>query len=293
MIFIFGLMGNILNCFVLSQQTLKSNPCAILFRVSSCVDIISIVIGLLPRILSGWDLDPTAKISSLCKIRAFIVFSTRTMAIWFIAMASVDRWLLSSIILRRRLMSTLKNVQYSMIIIFILSIISFVHMFYCYEANLIDTPLECYGKSHECRLMTDMIYVFLTILLPLTLMLIFGVMTISNVHHSHNQVRSSLSKDSKFKRIDHHLFRMLLIQIFLLFVLCIPQAILKFHITFKPFHLESNSEDVVRHFLYQITLLLAFIASGMPFYIYTLAGGKVFRKAFLDFIRHFLFRLHR
>lgn len=100
-------------CFVLSQRTLKSNPCAFLFVASSSVDVISLVIGLIPRILSGWDVDPTGKIDSLCKLRAFIVFSTRTMAIWLIATATVDRWLLSSRILRLRQMSTLKNAQYS------------------------------------------------------------------------------------------------------------------------------------------------------------------------------------
>ena len=177
------------------------------------------------------------------------------------------------------------------------TVISYVHMFYCYEANLVDGPLECYGKSHQCRLSIDMIYVLITIILPLSIMLIFGMMTISHVHQSQNQVhqarnismnRSSRSSDAKFKRIDHHLFRMLLIQICLLFILCIPQAILKFHTTFKPFLTESKLEDTIRIVLYNITILLAFIASGMPFYIYTLAGGKIFRKAFLDFIRRFL-----
>ena len=299
-VFIFGVVGNILNCLVLSQRTLRSNPCALLFLVSSFIDLISIVIGLPPRILAGWNLDPTAKISSLCKLRAFIVFSTRTMATWLITIATIDRWLLSSVNIHRRLMSTVKNAQYSMLITLILSILSFVHMFYCYEANLTDTPLECYGKSQTCRFFTDMIYTLITIIIPLILMVVFGLMTISNVHHVRVRVQQTMNnsmtqlsartKDSKFRRLDHHLFRMLLIQIVLLIILCVPQAIQKFHVTFKPFDSESKFEDAVRHFLYNITLLLAFIASGMPFYIYTLAGGKVFRQTFFDFIRNMFTR---
>src|SRR5690349_20026217 len=80
-IFIFGIVGNILNCLVLSQRTLRTNSCAELFLVSSFVDLISILIGLPTRILAGWELDPTTTISWICKLRAFIVFSTRTMAI--------------------------------------------------------------------------------------------------------------------------------------------------------------------------------------------------------------------
>ena len=298
-VFIFGVVGNILNCMVLSQRTLRSNPCALLFLVSSFIDLISILIGLPPRILAGWHLDPTAKLNSLCKLRAFIVFSTRTMATWLITIATIDRWLLSSIDIQRRLMSTVKNAQYSMLITFILSALSFVHMFYCYEANRIDTPLQCYGKSQTCRFATDMIYSLITIIIPLILMVIFGLMTISNVHHVRNRVQNMVNtsinhpsrvKDSKFRRLDHHLFRMLLIQILLLIILCVPQAIQKFHVTFKPFDSESELEDAIRHFLYNITLLLAFIASGMPFYIYTLAGGKVFRETFFDLMRNIRLR---
>lgn len=294
-VFIFGVVGNILNCMVLCQRTLRSNPCALLFLVSSLIDLISILIGLPPRILAGWHLDPTAKFNSLCRLRAFVVFSTRTMATWLITIATIDRWLLSSIDVQRRSMSTVKNAQYSMLITFILSVLSFVHMFYCYEANLTDTPLQCYGKSQACRLSTDMIYSLITIIIPLILMIIFGLMTISNIHHVrvrvHNTANTSINhlsqgKEAKYRKLDHHLFRMLLIQIFLLIVLCVPQAIQKFHVTFKPFDSESELEDAIRHFLYNITLLLAFIASGMPFYIYTLAGGKVFRETFFDLMRN-------
>jgi len=145
-IFIFGVVGNILNCLVLSQRTLRSNPCALLFLVSSLIDLISILIGLPTRILAGW-------------------------------------------------------------------------------------------------------------------------------------------------KLDYHLFRILLVQILLLIFLCIPQVIQKFHLTFRPFRTISKLDDAIRTFLYNITLLLAFIASGMPFYIYTLTGGTVFRKTFLGLMRNAISRM--
>jgi hypothetical protein len=294
-IFTFGTVGNILSCLVLLQLRLRSNPCAVLFLVSSFVDLISILIGMPTRILSGWNLDPTSSIHWICKLRAFIVFSTRTMAIWLITLATIDRWLLSCIDVHRRRMNTLKNAKRGILATLILSIISYIHMFYCYEANLYDTPLQCYGKNQECRLITDLIYALITIIIPLILMIIFGLMTISNVHlvHIRAQSTSNISlntrlriKELKFnKRVDRQLLRMLLVEIIFLIVLCIPQAIQKFYITFKTFDSGSGLEDVIKTFLYNIELLLAFIASGMPFYIYILAGGSIFRKAFIDLIR--------
>ncbi|CAF0828662.1 unnamed protein product [Adineta ricciae] len=286
LIFVFGSVGNILNCLVLSQQSLRSNPCAVLFLVSSFIDLISILVGLTPRILAGWNLDPTATIDWMCKLRTFITFSTRTMAIWLITLATLDRWLLSSPNHRRRKLSSLKNVKLGMHICIILSILFYVHMFNCYEANLIDQPLKCYGKTIACRLATDIIYVIMTIFLPSTLMVFFGILIVSNVrylrmrtHKVSLRSRHSRTGQFKLKRTDHHLLRMLLVQVLLLIIFCIPQAIQKFYITFKRFLVVDERAEALNRFLYNIEVLLAFIASGMPFYLYTLSGGTVFREA--------------
>ena len=286
LIFIFGTIGNILNCLVLSQRSLRSNPCASLFLVSSFIDLISILVGLTPRILAGWNLDPTATIDWICKLRTFITFSTRTMAIWLITLATIDRWLLSSRDFHRRRLSSLKNAKLGMHVCIILSILSYLHMFICYEANLIDQPLNCYGKTITCRLATDIIYAIITIFIPSTLMIVFGILIVLNVRYLRRRarkfsLRSRQSKINKFKlkRTDHHLLRMLLVQVTLLIIFCIPQAVQKFYITFNLFLTVNERAEALSQFVYNIEVLLAFIASGMPFYLYTLSGGTVFRKA--------------
>ncbi|CAF3124602.1 unnamed protein product [Rotaria sp. Silwood2] len=299
-IFLFGVVGNILNCLILSKRTLRSNPCALLFLVSSFIGLISILVGLPTRILAGWHLDPTNTIDWTCKTRVFILFSTRTMAIWLITLATIDRWLLSSVKIHHRQMGNLKNVKREIFLIVILSILSYIHMIICYKANMNDGPLKCYGKSVECRMITDLIYSIITIIIPLSLMIIFGLMIISNVHRSHIRVRTrttistiipSRTEELRIKKVDRHLLRMLLVQFFLLTLFCTPQAVQKFYITLKPFNLLSKQEDAMNHFLYNIEVILAFIASGMPFYIYTLSGGTVFRKASIDFMKRVYRRL--
>ena len=294
MIFIFGFIGNILNFLVLSNKKLRSNPCAYLFRISSFINLISILIGLPTRILAGWNIDPTTTINWICKFRAFTVFSTRTMVTWLIALATIDRWFLSSVDIHRRHMSNLKNTKREIILIVILSSLVHLYMIYCYEANITDAPLKCYAKTKTCRLINDLTYAFITITIPFILMITFGLMTISNVRHLQHriEIRVSRSKEYysvmkkfKLKPADHHLLHMLLIEAFLLIVLYIPQAVRKFYITFKLFGSGSEFEDLMKVFVYNIELLLAFISSCMPFYIYTLGGGPIFRNAFMDLLR--------
>jgi hypothetical protein len=167
-------------------------------------------------------------------------------------------------------------------------------MLYCYEANITDAPLKCYGKSEICRLATDLIYILITIAIPLILMVRFGLLTISNVYDVRSRMAStttisinipSQTEPSQLRRTDTRLLRMLLVQILLLIILCVPQALQKLYITLRPFGSGSELEDAINTFLYNIDILLAFIASGMPFYIYTLAGGSIFRNASMNLIQ--------
>ncbi len=69
-IFIFGTIGNVLNCLILLQPTLRSNPCSLFFLVSSIAHLTFIYSGLTTRMLSGWAVDLTNTIGWLCKLRA-------------------------------------------------------------------------------------------------------------------------------------------------------------------------------------------------------------------------------
>lgn len=287
-ILLFGFTGNILNILVFVQRKLRSNPCGWFFLTSTIANSISILFGVTTRVLSGWDKDPTSHVHWLCKLRTYLVFSSRTIALWLITFATVDRWLVSSRDVRCRRASSLPNAVRISLFVTILSCLLHLQMFYCYEANLAGTPLQCYGKNSICRHVNDALYASITILFPLTIMLIFGLMTVLNVRHVHRHVNAthhgtapSREKREQFarKRIDRRLLKMLLMEIVLLTVLLIPQAIQKLYSTISDEQEKSDWHEELDDFLYNLAVLLTFIASGAPFYIYTLYGGDTFRKA--------------
>ncbi|CAF2838949.1 unnamed protein product [Rotaria sp. Silwood2] len=301
-IFIFGTIGNVLNCFVLSQPTLRVNPCAYLFLISSIANMISITFGLTTRILAGWNMDLTDTNSLICKIRAFTVFVSRTIAFWLIAFATIDRWFSSCSQYQRRQRSSLKNAQRGTIIIIILSILLYCQMIYCYEANISSTPLACYGKNAVCRFLTDLTYATITILCPLSIMFIFGLVTISNIrrtcsakslkrklivinNNNKNRLKSKNIQQQRKKRIDRYLRHVLFIQIIFLSILTIPQAIEKFYTTLTVNTTKSLLHITINKFIYNFALLLTYLASGLPFYIYTLSGGSIFRTTLRNLIR--------
>lgn len=291
-IFVLGMIGNILNILVLTQRKLRSNSCIYLFLVSSIANFISLLFGLTPRILSSLQLDMTETIDIYCKLRAFIAFTSRQIAIWLIMLATIDRYLISSNNFHYRKLSSLKNAQISSFIVILISIVCFSQMLYCYQSNLINTPLKCYGKTSPCRLLTDITYACFTILFPVILMTIFGLLTISNIREkricmkpqkrkSNEKVLFILShQKQRWKKLERYLRRMLLLQVILLIFLTLPQAIHKLYFTITSnFKTKSSYEYEIDRVLYKFELLLPYIESVLPFYIYTLTGGGIFRQA--------------
>jgi len=295
-LFLFGIVGNILNILVLSQQSLRSNPCAWLFLISSVANFIGILSGLTTRVISNWTIDVTDTIGWLCKLRVFTLYTSRTIATWLIVLASFDRWLLSSLSAHRRQMSTLKNVQIGTIIIMLFSVLLYSPIFYCYEANLINTPLRCYSKTIQCRIFADQVYTCITILLPLILMFLFGIMTMSNIRKIKHRLQSPLlprihnttnSNDHRhrFRLIDRRLLIMLLVQVSFLALFTLPQATQQIYLTVTRNKYKTLEQNTIENSIYSFGILLTYLASGMPFYIYTLSGGCVFRQAFFTLIK--------
>jgi hypothetical protein len=126
-------------------------------------------------------------------------------------------------------------------------------------------------------------------------MIIFGLTTISNIRdtrscisvdsittfeHSENLVSILRRQQSRrWKKLDRYLLRMLLLQVILLICFTLPQTVHKLYLTLTFSKEKSEWQLAIDRFIYNFDLLLPYLASGMPFYVYTLTGGKVFQNA--------------
>ncbi|CAF2456415.1 unnamed protein product [Rotaria sp. Silwood2] len=292
-----------LNILILSQRPLRSNTCALILLASSIAGTITILSGLTSRIMSNWNADISASVRWICKFRGFVLFAFRSLTFWLLMLATIDRWLISSTNVHFRHSSSYKNVLRSIFLLTLLSLIFHCQLLYCYEPDLNNTPLKCFNKNTICRLINDLSFAIITILLPLILISIFGWMTISNIRSSQNRIKPAirlnvvggrLELDShhqrrRFKKIDHHLFIMLFIQVILFSLLTFPVAIQKLYATLTMNIEKSQLKMTIEDFVYQVALLMTYFAFGMQFYVNTLSGGNVFRKTLMNF-RQFIIR---
>ena len=297
-IYIFGIVGNLLNVLVLGQRPLRSNPSAACFLLSSIANLLVLVSGLTSRMMSGYAVDLTLTVSWICKTRNVVLYTGRTIGLWAIVLAAIDRWLSSNLDERLRRRSTLSNAQRGMLIIIMYSCVINAPIIFCYEGNLSGALRGCYGSTYICRVVTDLIYAFGTTIIPLILMITFGLLTIKNVRHIRRRIEtmagSSIRVENKSvirasrrqsKKKDRQLLKMLLVQIVLLFLFTCPHPVQKLYTSIAELPPVDSIEDAVNNFIFQCLTLLTFTASGMSFYIYTLSGGSIFRNAFFNLLK--------
>ena len=306
-ILLFGTVGNLLNCLALSQRLLRSNPCALLFLGSSVASLITLISGVAVRLLSGWNADLTATVAWICKARIFVLYVSRTVALWLITLATIDRWLATSMEARRRQWSSVKNARRGISFLTLVSFLVWSHVLYCLDANMINSPVRCYGRTEWCRMLADVEFISVNVLMPLALMLIFGLLTISNVRQSalrriqpasrpiqslatenNSSIHPSLDRS---KKVDRYMLAMLLLQVILLTLFCLPQAIHNLYSIIIRTRTTSPLHNAISSFILNLFFLLTYVSNGMPFYIYTLTGGNLFRKALLDAIKHLITKI--
>ncbi|CAF1284505.1 unnamed protein product [Adineta steineri] len=291
---IFGVIGNLLSCLVFIRRALRSNPCVMYFLIASIANIISLISGIPPRMLSNWNIypDQTETISALCKSRIFVLLTARNIASWLLVFAAFDRYLVSSRNANIRRMSNTKQGRYWIIAVCIISLSFWAESLYCFDANVIGTPIKCYAKSESCRIYNDLAQSFVTTLIPSSIMFILGLFTINNIRQT-RQVRPStiggipIGRKSK---TDSSLTKMLLLQIILLTVFNLPQAIQKFYLTYTFYHVKPAFQVALENFLFSIVLLLTYIPNCISFYLYILAGD-LFRTTLFQIIQTFIRRL--
>ena len=296
-IIISGIIGNLLSCLVFAQRSLRSKPCVIFFLGASILNLASIISGVTPRALQSFFAipDQTEVVPWLCKLRLLALFTMRTISAWLIALAALDRHLISSPRAHRRRMSNVKNAYLSILVISLVSLLIWAEAGYCFEANMVGTPQKCYAKSDACRVFNDLAQSLITTVMPSTVMLVAGFLMISNVRKFQRVGPSSMGTGEtttrRNRKDERSLTLMLLAQVILLTIFTLPQAGQKLYLTSTFYQVKSSSQRALESLIFNIVLLLTYVPSCIPFYLYTITG-TIFRQTLLKLCKKAIICLH-
>jgi hypothetical protein len=188
----FGVIGTILNILVFTRKVFRNNICVAYFLASTVFDSLVIIIGLLPRLLYGFGMDPSQSSAVLCKLRFFITYYAGYAAAWFISLACIERYLSSSTSTYKRQLITMKRAYLTMIFVILFGFVVFGEEFYCIDINqqLLGAPQSCYQlkKNIHCQIADSLMQFLFEILTPALMMIVFGCLTLRNVRRQRRRV---------------------------------------------------------------------------------------------------------
>ncbi|CAF1191942.1 unnamed protein product [Adineta ricciae] len=183
--------------------------------LSSAVAGYFIIFGILPvRLLQfgyNWSLFIPSEI--LCKTLTFLFSWFRILPCWFIALASLDRYLCSSSSVTLRRWSTL---PVSSCLIFCVTVfigITQIPILIFYTIH--QDPMICLGQPNSFQKLNGIFLLIIWSLIPSLAMLIFGLLTIRNIQKSaqrafdHDMINR---RQKRIKHVDRQLVQITLVQ---------------------------------------------------------------------------------
>jgi hypothetical protein len=276
-----GTFGHLCNLLIFSKRTQRTNPTSLCFLSSTITNLIALYFGMVVRYLQDVaNINIVNTNLIMCKLRSFFLYLSLGLSNWYIILATIDRYLISSNNQNRRQLSTLKNAYRSIGLITIIFILSYCHILILY--NILTSV--CYPLSGPYRVFNDSQLLIQFSLLPPILMTFFGLLTIRNIRLTHQRIANRTN--TRIKQRDIQLSKMLLLQVIVTVVCSLPFAITQLTTTVTLTVIKSPLRLAIENFASQIARHLAFLNCSISFYLYTLVGTQ-FRLELRQFINRF------
>ena len=273
---IFGNIGNLCNCFVFLQKTLRSNSCSFYLFTSSVVNILALTFSIPTAIYSIDYTDPAMYSLLYCKLRLYIYHTLLMISRYLIIFACIDRACLSSRRATIRNFSQIYKARVAGILTIIFWFIATIHI------PIMNTIQDGYCIMPGIYNLIFGIYALIfTGVIPPILMSIFSLITLKNLHSVHVRIHVTNKQTNRLMhQRDFHLTRMLTAQVLIYILTTTPYPLNAFYTAITISVNKSLNRQIIELFISFTTgTFLLFINPSVPFYIY-ITTSKAFRKEF-------------
>jgi len=180
-IFVLGNLGNLANVIVFGRRALRSNVCSWYFICLSLTHLLLLNVSCLPRIVTastGYDI--TSYLVVLCKLLSYLFDLSLVFSRHFLCLIAIDRWMVTSSSAWLRQQSSPRITRWLIIVSIIFWSIFDVHSAIGFQS----TSSYCIPQPRSIYSLFYSIYGIIVSLLPMIIMIIFGVLTLRNVRSS-------------------------------------------------------------------------------------------------------------
>ncbi len=294
LIWIIGNLGSTINCCIFLQSNLRKNPCVMYFLASSASQLFTFNFALFTRMLEfGYNVQAVNRFVWFCKIRYYLFYIFVAIPRYYIILATIDRYLTSSSEVYLRRWSSPKIAKRFIIgnIFFWCLMYIQVLIFYEIQNGICSFRNGSYGMFFSIYISIE------SGILPPSVMLIFGLLTINNIRQIKRKTRPLGVVDvvqpvqhNGISRKDLQFSKMLFNQIFLWVILNLPNPCYLLYRTITTNVIKSPLRLVIELFINNMTYFLIYLGFALTFFVYTLSSS-LFRRELNQLIQKKL--LHR
>ncbi|CAF1157669.1 unnamed protein product [Adineta ricciae] len=279
-----GVIGHILNVYVFTRRSLWSNACTRYFFAATISGILVVIANAPLRLLQiGFSIDPFGYSIVTCKFLSYLLLGVRPLSSWFIAFASIDRFLCSSRSATLRSWSSVRVATRTIILITITILLIFLYIPITYE--ILPGRSRCPASQSRTAGFNGIWTLIVFSLCPPIVMLCFGSLTIRHIRqqlkrvqitNNENIAQTQLSKTRRQKRTDRQLIQMMLVQCLYFSVTSLLVSINWFYVTVRPPIVIDVVQGAKDDAFSQISGLISLVGPCTSFYLFTLSS-QVFR----------------
>lgn len=277
-----GSIGNLFNLILFNRQ--RHNACSIYLTNSAVTNLLYLISNGLFRIISVPYNDGSMRALVVCKLAnylpSFLGQVTKTILIF----ACIDRFIITNHRATFRVFSTPKRAKYFIVFAYIFWSLAASHSVILSTIN----NGQCTRVGIYATLFT--IYAILFVgLIPSIILIVFACLTYRNMKHLRSRIQPSnqvpAHRTHIIQRRDRDLLVLVLAEVIFYVITTAPFPIVHLETMISGYILGSKSayHVLAEIFALNVAVLLLYILSSAPFYIYTVSSTS-FRRDFQQLI---------
>ena len=269
-IIVVGIVGNAFNLLVLTRRTLYRHACSRYFLALAINNLLySSFISGYRLLASGYQLNLSNLSLIACKLTTYISTLVAFLSPYLIVCASLDRYCASSASPAIRRFSSVRTAKR-----LIFAVLAFFSLLFINIIVIVDlkgeTTMKCLLQANSTYSQVYIvIQVFLFAIVPPSLMIIVGLMTI----HNSSRPRVAPIAASRFYRTERQLARMLFVQVGTHIILTLPASV-TYLISVLP---NTVKTTILFSFISTIGQIFFNCAYTTAFFLYLLSG-RIYRR---------------
>ncbi|CAF1309064.1 unnamed protein product [Adineta steineri] len=290
-----GIIGHALSIYVFTRPKLWANPCTRYFLASTiCGAFVACVNTPLRLLQSGYNIDLFGYSNVTCKLLTFVLYWSKTLTSWFIALASVDRFLCSSRSASLRAWSHIRVASWANLIMTIMIGLTYIYVPIVYQIQV--GHVKCPGNQGPSTFFSG-IWILVTFSVgPPCVMFCFGSLTIHNIRETtkrviprNNQINGQTQQPQlqlqNQKKTDRQLIQMMFVQCVYLSITSSLTSINYIYMAARPPLVVDALQAAKDDLFSQITGTISITGACTSFYLFTLSS-QLFRDELMKLFKY-------